>query len=47
MGLLDVLNGIQNSPRGQGEPSTTTSGGMSKITLAWISTAANYPNAER
>src|SRR5438094_3947757 len=33
MGLLDVLNGIQNGPRGQRGPSTT-SGGMSPITMA-------------
>src|SRR5262249_13752281 len=33
MGLLDVLNGMQNGPRGQREPSTS-SGGMSPITMA-------------
>jgi uncharacterized protein YidB (DUF937 family) len=33
MGLLDVLNGMQNGPRGQRGPSTT-SGGMSPITMA-------------
>lgn len=34
MGLLDVLNGLQTGPRGQGE--TATSGGMSKMTMALI-----------
>lgn len=33
MGLLDVLNGMQNGPRGQREPNTA-SGGMSPITMA-------------
>jgi uncharacterized protein YidB (DUF937 family) len=32
MGLLDVLNGMQNGPRGQRDPSS--SGGMSPITMA-------------
>ena len=32
MGLLDVLNGMQNGPRGQRDP--TASGGMSPITMA-------------
>jgi uncharacterized protein YidB (DUF937 family) len=31
MGLIDVLNGMQNGPRGQRDPS---SGGMSPITMA-------------
>lgn len=31
MGLLDVLNGMQNGPRGQRDPN---SGGMSPITMA-------------
>ena len=34
MGLLDVLNGMQNGPRGQRTPSTSGSGGMSPITMA-------------
>ena len=36
MGLLDVLNGMQNGPRGQREPSSpgSSSGGMSPITMA-------------
>jgi uncharacterized protein YidB (DUF937 family) len=33
MGLLDVLNGMQNGPRGQREPSAG-GGGMSPITMA-------------
>jgi hypothetical protein len=33
MGLLDVLNGMQNGPRGQRGPSTGI-GGMSPITMA-------------
>ena len=35
MGLLDVLNGMQNGPRGQRTPApASTSGGMSPITMA-------------
>jgi uncharacterized protein YidB (DUF937 family) len=33
MGLLDVLNGMQNGPRGERTPGT---GGMSKITMALL-----------
>ena len=33
MGLLDVLNGMQNGPRGQRTPSAG-GGGMSPITMA-------------
>jgi len=33
MGLLDVLNGMQNGPRGQRDPSSS-GGGMSPITMA-------------
>jgi uncharacterized protein YidB (DUF937 family) len=33
MGLLDVLNGMQNGPRGEATPG---SGGMSKITMALL-----------
>lgn len=37
MGLLDVLNGMQNGPRGQRAPSTTTGGGgMSPLTMALL-----------
>ena len=34
MGLLDVLNGMQNGPRGPSHPSTQSNGGMSPITMA-------------
>ena len=34
MGLIDVLNGMQNGPRGQRDPSSSGSGGMSPITMA-------------
>jgi uncharacterized protein YidB (DUF937 family) len=34
MGLMDVLNGMQNGPRGQRSPGTGSSGGMSPITMA-------------
>lgn len=35
MGLLDILNGMQNGPRGQPAPSSGgSSGGMSPITMA-------------
>ena len=33
MGLLDVLNGMQNGPRGPGNPSAQSSG-MSPMTMA-------------
>ena len=36
MGLLDVLNGMQNGPRGQPQPSRPGSGGMSKTTMALL-----------
>ena len=34
MGLLDILNGMQNGPRGQSTPAPAGSGGMSPITIA-------------
>jgi uncharacterized protein YidB (DUF937 family) len=34
MGLLDVLNGMQNGPRGPSDPSAPSSGGMSPLTMA-------------
>jgi uncharacterized protein YidB (DUF937 family) len=34
MGLLDVLNGMQNGPRGQKNPADAKSGGMSPIMMA-------------
>jgi uncharacterized protein YidB (DUF937 family) len=34
MGLLDVLNGMQNGPRGPSGPSAPSGGGMSPMTMA-------------
>jgi uncharacterized protein YidB (DUF937 family) len=34
MGLLDVLNGMQNGPRGPSDPNAKSSGGMSPMTMA-------------
>lgn len=34
MGLLDVLNGMQNGPRGPSNPSAQSSGGMSPMMMA-------------
>jgi uncharacterized protein YidB (DUF937 family) len=34
MGLLDVLNGMQNGPRGPSTPSAQSGGGMSPMTMA-------------
>ena len=34
MGLLDVLNGMQQGPRGPSTPSQQSSGGMSPLTMA-------------
>jgi uncharacterized protein YidB (DUF937 family) len=36
MGLLDVLNGMQNGPRGQPQPAAPGTGGMSKTTMALL-----------
>jgi uncharacterized protein YidB (DUF937 family) len=37
MGLLDILNGMQNGPRGQSQPSSASgSGGMSPMTMALL-----------
>jgi len=36
MGLLDVLNGMQNGPRGSSAPSGGSSGGMSPMTIAML-----------
>src|SRR4051794_8870886 len=36
MGLMDILNGMQNGPRGQPQPSQPGSGGMSKLTMALL-----------
>src|SRR6266478_7252667 len=34
MGLLDVLNGMQQGPRGPSNPSAQSGGGMSPMTMA-------------
>jgi uncharacterized protein YidB (DUF937 family) len=36
MGLLDVINGMQNGPRGQPQPGASASGGMSPMTMALL-----------
>ena len=51
MGLLDVLNGMQNGPRGQPQPVTPGSGGMSKTTMALLALLAykafkNFNNSQ-
>jgi uncharacterized protein YidB (DUF937 family) len=40
MGLLDVLNGMQNGPRGPSDPSAQDKGGMSPITMAILALLA-------
>ncbi len=40
MGLLDVLNGMQNGPRGPSNPGAQGSGGMSPITMAILALLA-------
>lgn len=41
MGLLDVLNGMQNGPRGPGKPGAQSdSGGMSPLTMAILALLA-------
>ena len=40
MGLLDVLNGMQNGPRGPSNPSAPSSGGMSPMTMAILALLA-------
>ena len=40
MGLLDVLNGMQNGPRGPSNPSAESSGGMSPMTMAILALLA-------
>jgi hypothetical protein len=34
MGLLDVINGMQQGPRGSSSPTSQASGGMSPLTMA-------------
>jgi uncharacterized protein YidB (DUF937 family) len=40
MGLLDVLNGMQNGPRGQPAPGSGSGGGMSPLTMALLGLVA-------
>jgi uncharacterized protein YidB (DUF937 family) len=40
MGLLDVLNGMQNGPRGSSGPSAQSGGGMSPMTMAILALLA-------
>ena len=40
MGLLDVLNGMQNGPRGPSNPSAQAGGGMSPLTMAILALLA-------
>ena len=40
MGLLDVLNGMQQGPRGSSTPSTQSGGGMSPMTMAILALLA-------
>ena len=40
MGLLDVLNGMQNGPHGSSHPSTQSNGGMSPMTMAILALLA-------
>jgi uncharacterized protein YidB (DUF937 family) len=40
MGLLDVLNGMQNGPRGPSNPNAQASGGMSPMTMAILALLA-------
>jgi hypothetical protein len=40
MGLLDVLKGMQQGPRGPSNPGAQSSGGMSPITMAILALLA-------
>ena len=40
MGLLDILNGMQNGPRGSSSPTPQTGGGMSPMTMAILALLA-------
>lgn len=40
MGLLDILNGMQKGPRGQGQAGSDTRGGMSPMTMALLGVLA-------
>jgi uncharacterized protein YidB (DUF937 family) len=40
MGLMDILNGMQNGPRGDTSTSSQSSGGMSPVTMAMLALLA-------
>ena len=40
MGLMDILNGMQNGPRGPSNPNTQSGGGMSPMTMAILALLA-------
>jgi uncharacterized protein YidB (DUF937 family) len=40
MGLLDILNGMQNGPHGPSHPNTQSNGGMSPMTMAILALLA-------
>jgi len=40
MGLLDILNGLQNGPRGERVPAPSGSGGMSPVAMALLGLVA-------
>jgi uncharacterized protein YidB (DUF937 family) len=40
MGLLDILNGMQNGPRGPSDPNAESKGGMSPLTMAILALLA-------
>jgi len=40
MGLLDILNGMQNGPHGPSHPTTQNNGGMSPMTMAILALLA-------
>ena|SRR5689334_18113366 len=51
MGLLDILNGMQNGPRGEPQPATPGQGGMSRTTMALLALLAykaykNFSNSQ-
>ncbi|MGJ5175464.1 YidB family protein [Bradyrhizobium oligotrophicum] len=53
MGLLDILNGMQNGPHGPSHPTTQNNGGMSPLTmailalLAWKAVKHFSPNGQQ
>src|SRR5262249_21334588 len=40
MGLLDIINGMQNGPRGAPQPTSNSGGGMSPMTMAILGVLA-------